>query len=217
MARARSLLTRLLVAAIVLGAFGFLFYRSVQQTRSEPYSIARSHLQGWTVTVEDPSTPSGYVVALRTRPELGSELFRQVFTRGMESLSAPVTTAVPLVTRGEYRPRICGKDIGGETCGRWRDRPDSRRCSSRDVSVTNESASPATRGSCISCCSTLRHTRAIREQIATLIDDAPTRSAFDPAAQSPVMFIAASDASYSRWLPLRVDPDTDCVAPITIN
>jgi hypothetical protein len=42
-------------------------------------------------------------------------------------------------------------------------------------------------------------------------------SAFDPAALSPVLIVGASDAAFSRWLPLRADADKDCFAPIAVQ
>ena len=57
-----------------------------------------------------------------------------------------------------------------------------------------------------------------REQIAALpASSAVPASAFDPAALSPVLIIGASDSAFNRWLPLRADPKTDCLAPITIG
>jgi hypothetical protein len=53
-----------------------------------------------------------------------------------------------------------------------------------------------------------------RQQIAPL---AGPETGFDPASLSPVMFVGASDAEFNRWLPLRVNPDADCVAPVVIE
>jgi hypothetical protein len=42
-------------------------------------------------------------------------------------------------------------------------------------------------------------------------------SLFDPAALSPVLIVAAIDEDFSRWMPLRADPDADCLAPIEVQ
>jgi hypothetical protein len=35
-----------------------------------------------------------------------------------------------------------------------------------------------------------------------------------PAALTPVMIVGATDASFSRWLPLTPGADDDCIAPV---
>jgi hypothetical protein len=52
-----------------------------------------------------------------------------------------------------------------------------------------------------------------REQLAARL---PAGANFDPGALSPVLLIAVAQSSFSRWLPLRADPRTDCLAPIVI-
>ena len=39
----------------------------------------------------------------------------------------------------------------------------------------------------------------------------------DPTeALSPILFVGSSDANFGRWLPLRANPEADCVAPIEV-
>jgi hypothetical protein len=42
-------------------------------------------------------------------------------------------------------------------------------------------------------------------------------SLFDPAALSPVLIVAALDGDFGRWMPLRADPDVDCLAPVEVQ
>ena len=56
-----------------------------------------------------------------------------------------------------------------------------------------------------------------RQQAAALLGGGASRSTFDPEAQSPVLFVAAAESTFNRWLPLRADPKTDCVAPIEVT
>jgi hypothetical protein len=51
-----------------------------------------------------------------------------------------------------------------------------------------------------------------RDRIATLLG-----SGFDPAAQSPVLLVAVADSNVGDWLPLRANPQEDCVAPIVVG
>jgi hypothetical protein len=56
-----------------------------------------------------------------------------------------------------------------------------------------------------------------REQVAERLRAAGRDvSLFDPAALSPVVIAADLDGSFSRWLPLRADPEVDCFAPVVV-
>jgi hypothetical protein len=39
-------------------------------------------------------------------------------------------------------------------------------------------------------------------------------ASFDPDALPSIMIIAANDANFSRWMPLRPEAEDDCVAPV---
>jgi hypothetical protein len=57
-----------------------------------------------------------------------------------------------------------------------------------------------------------------REQVAQRLRAAGRdRSLFDPLALSPVLIAADLDGSFSRWLPLRADPPSDCFAPVVVQ
>ena len=57
----------------------------------------------------------------------------------------------------------------------------------------------------------------IREVAETLGRTGGNVSLFDPAALSPVLIVAGVDENFDRWLPLRADPDADCLAPIEMR
>ena len=57
-----------------------------------------------------------------------------------------------------------------------------------------------------------------REQVAQRLRAAGRdESLFDPIALSPVLIAADVDGSFSRWLPLRADPELDCFAPVVVE
>ena len=57
-----------------------------------------------------------------------------------------------------------------------------------------------------------------REQVAQRLRSAGRdASLFDPAALSPVVIAADLDGSFSRWLPLRANPEVDCFAPVAVE
>src|SRR5581483_11076788 len=83
---------RLLKVAIALGAlavFGFLFQRSVRQSRSAPYTVARGQLTGWTLVIDRTGPPTAPLLALRAPSASAGGLFDQVFKRAMISLRSP--------------------------------------------------------------------------------------------------------------------------------
>jgi hypothetical protein len=54
-----------------------------------------------------------------------------------------------------------------------------------------------------------------RQRVAAHVRDTSGHvAAFDPGALTPVMIVAASDAAFSRWLPLRPETADDCLAPV---
>jgi hypothetical protein len=56
-----------------------------------------------------------------------------------------------------------------------------------------------------------------RQALAAQLRSAGGQPAFDPAALSPALIVAATDENFRRWLPLGVNPDADCMAPIQIQ
>jgi hypothetical protein len=213
-----KLLIKIAVALVLLGGLGFLFVRSAINTQSEPYTVAGDHLRGWTLSLEDASSPSAPLLVLLSPPELVRELFNQVFLRSGVSLSGPSVAAIPLVLKDEYDRAFAGHAT-----------PDALLSTAREAGLETIALEPR--------CLALRRVSApgitrelyfvlvnapafgrFREQIAALAQGgAASRATYDPDALSPVLFIAASDAAFNRWLPLRAVPETDCIAPIAIG
>ena len=203
------LLTRVIVILGILVVLGFLFERSLQDTRSEPYTVAADRGGGWKVALEPASNPT---VALTLRPmtDLVPDLFSQVFKRAMESLTRPTDEGIPLVLRDEYDRAFAGRTT-----------PEALAAAARDAGLETATIAPRCLG--YRRISEPRRTRQVyfalfdapafarfRQQIA-----AGAAAGFEADAQSPVLFIAASDEAFGQWLPLRANPDKDCLAPIT--
>lgn len=209
---------KIVVALGVLAGFGFLFVRSVRETRSAPYTINREHLRHWTVALEPASSPDAPMLALRVPPEFATRLFRQVFARTMESMSGPTGAAIPLVLQSEFDRAFTGRATPAALLSAARNAGlESATVEPRCLAYRRVSE-PGTTRQLHFVLFDLPAFARFREQIGMLPNgDGASRAAFDPAALSPVLFIAASDDAFSRWLPLRADPETDCVAPIAIE
>ena len=201
-----------------LGVLGVFFVRSARTVLAEPYEVPRDHLAPWTLAIEPPSSGSGILLALRPKGELTAVLFKQVFARTGESLTSPVPAAMPLVLQTEFDRAMAGaftpekllavaQAAGLETATIVPRCLAHRRVSApgivRQVYFTRFDA-PAFE--------TFR-----REVDRRLRGAGGSTAAFDAAALSPVVIIAASDAAFSRWLPLRAGDSDDCLAPIAVK
>jgi hypothetical protein len=201
------------VGLVVLGALGYFFVQSVRSTRSEPYSVPRESLQGWTLALEQPVAAGDPLLSLRAPSPLGSGLFRQIFERHAESLNSPATPSMPLLLQEEYVRAFAGHAS-----------PDALFEAAKDAGLPTMTLQPR--------CMAYRRVSApgvtrqlyflvfdappfarFREAIATFAVSAGAGDVYDPEALSPVVIVAASDVHYGQWFPLQV-ADADCVAPI---
>jgi hypothetical protein len=204
-----------LLAVVVAAAVGYFFVRSLQSTRSEPYTVRQAHLTGWTPALDSAPGSTGAMLTLRPPQPLAPSVFQQVFTRAMESLTAPAQPGLPLILQLEFDQAFTGRVA-----------PDALLAAAVDAGLGSTPLEPV-------C---LAHRRVsepgvsrqlyfaifrspafdrFRQRAADLLEaGGGSRQAFDPAALTPMLFIGAADAAFSRWLPLRPDADRDCVAPI---
>jgi hypothetical protein len=206
-----SLLVKMAIALAAIAVLGYLFINSLETTRSEPYTVARAHLGTWTLVLEDAARPNAPLLSARTAPDLVANLFRQLFQRAMESMSAPVISSIPIVLRGEFDRGLAARMT-----------PADLLAAARAAGLESASHEPR-------C---LAHRRisepGMTRQTYFAIVESPSiagfrqqlarrgEGAFDAAALTPVMFVGASDGAFDRWLPIRAEA-ADCIAPIQIG
>ena len=209
----------LIKSVIILAAvavLGYLFVRSAQDVRSEPYDIQRARLSGWTLAVDPSPNASGVLLGLQPDKQTAAGLFGQVFARSGESLSGPVPAAIPIVLQIEFTPGQAGSLT-----------PEALLTMARGAGLESSALEPR-------CMAHRRisepgFTRqvyflrfdwpafgAFRQQVAQQMR-AASGSGLDPAALPPVLIVAASDAQFGRWLPLRAESADDCLAPMAIK
>jgi hypothetical protein len=212
MARVPKPAVKLLIGLVVLAGVAFLFMRSLDQARSTPYTLERALLGNWTVTVVEAPTAASPMLVLQPPPDLVPAVFDQVFARAGESLNSAAGRGLPLVLRAEF-----DAFAGAAT-------PDALAAAARSAGL--ESAPLQPRCMAHRIVSEPGGTRQVyaavfevpafaqfRRQVAMQVNDGTGPASFDPAALSPVLFIAATEPAFDRWLPLRIDP-ADCVAPL---
>ncbi len=201
----KHVLIKLAVGLAAIAVFGFLFVRSLQDSRSEPYTVQRQHLGGWALSLESANTPNEPLLVLRPSAALPQDLFRQVFARAMESYTALAGSAMPIVLRGEYDKVVGDQMTQEQLLG-----------AARTAGLEGASLVPR--------CLVHRRTSVPGgiQQVYLALFDAPDVGRFrqqlglDPQAQSPILFIAGADADFNRWLPIRADAATECLAAIDI-
>jgi hypothetical protein len=199
-------LIKVVVGATLLVVFGILFMRSLEDATTTAYTVPRQHLRTWTVALETASNANDPLLTLRPTPELTGGLFRQIFARAMESLNTPASPAIPIIIRDEF-DRVVGDQL------------------------TKEALLAAARGAGLEAASMTPRCvvhRRISEpggtrQVYFVFFDAPAISQFrgqlglDPAALSPVLFVAGAGSDFNAWLPQRVNREADCLAPVEVT
>jgi hypothetical protein len=202
----KRVLIKVIVGLVILVLFGILFMQSLEDERRTAYTVPRQHLQKWTVALETPSNANDPLMVLQPVPELTSGLFRQVFARAMESLNTPASAGIPVITRGEF-DRVVGDQLS----------KDALVSAARGAGLETASITPR----CVV------HRRVSEpggtRQVYFVLFDAPAIAQFrqkvglDPAVLSPILFVAGAGSDFNTWLPLRVDVDADCLAPVDVT
>jgi hypothetical protein len=207
---------KVLLGLLVLGAIGYVFVQSVKDTRAEPFVVPRARLQGWTLALETPAAPTDPLVSLKPPPEFASALFRQLFERNAESMNGPVSPSMALVLQEEFERAFAGHTTADAlfAAAKAAGLP-TMTLQPRCMAYRRDSAPGVTRQLYFLLFDAPQFTR-FRAEIGRIAEAAGRGSVFDPQAISPVVFVAASDTNYSRWLPLHATPD-DCTAPIAVN
>lgn len=212
-----KLLVKVLVGVLALSGLAYLFIRTASNTRSEPYQVQRQHLTGWTLALESSGGPSSPLLVLRPPPDLGGDLFRQVFARMMESMKGSGAADVPIVLRQEYELALASKYTPADLFDAARLAGlESTAFAPRCVAVRRISEPGLTRQVYFVLFDAPAFGQ-FREELRRGLGASASSVMFDPAGLSPVLIVGASDASFDRWLPLRADAAADCIAPLSVN
>lgn len=200
-------LIKVVVALLLLAGAGWLFVRSAQDARSEPYQISARHLQGWTLGIDTAADSQGSVVSLRPPPELPMNLFRQLFSRQMESMGTPSMPGIPLALRQELPPALTAEQVLGlaQSAGLARSVV-TPTC----VGYRRVSAMGATR----QLYYILFAVSGFEGFRAALAGQAGP--GFKADTLSPVLMMAAQP-DFTGWMPIGADAGRDCIAPVTIE
>jgi hypothetical protein len=210
-------LLKVMIALVAVGVLAVLFVRSAQHSRAEPFTIARQDLTGWTLTLAPDVDQPDSLLSITPKATLMPPLARELFARLGESLHYP-TAAMPVVLRSEFQRAMAGALMPEALLNAARDAGlESAMFQPRCMARRRVSAPGLLRGVYFLLFDLSLFTK-FREQVAQRLRAAGRDpSLFDPTALSPVLIAADLDGSFSRWLPLRADPEVDCFAPVVVE
>ncbi len=200
-------LVKIAIGLVVIAVGGWLFVRSAQSVRAEPYQLSARHLQGWTLGIDTVADSQGSVVSLRPPPELPMNLFRQLFSRQMESMGTPSMPGIPLALRLELPSTITAQQVLTMAQEAGLDRSTiSPMC----VGYRRVSAMGATR----QLYYVLFAVSGFDAFRATLAQQAGPGLKAD--ALAPVLMMAAQP-DFTGWMPIGGDAARDCIAPVEVE
>ncbi len=200
-------LVKVAIALVVIVGGGWLFIRSAQDVRAEPYRIAARNLQGWTLGIDTAADSQGSVVSLRPPPELPMNLFRQLFSRQMESMGTPSMPGIPLALRQELPPAITPEQVLALAQSSGLDRATiAPTC----VGYRRVSAMGATR-QLYYLLFTVSGFEAFRTALAQ-----QAGAGVKAEALAPVLMMAAQP-DFTGWMPIGADAGRDCIAPVEVS
>ena len=214
----QSSLVKVVVGLAVLAVVAVLFLRSVRSTRAVPFAVERESLTGWTLVPQPQQDALGSWLALSPPAQLAMSLGREVFRRGGESVSYPNPPLVPLLLQSEFERAFAGTVSPEEIVGLARAAGfESATWEPRCMGHRRVSEGSAPRGVYFVLLDAAPFDR-FRQQLSERLRAAGRDPfLFDPAALSPVLIVAALDGQFGRWMPLRADPETDCLAPVDVT
>jgi hypothetical protein len=208
---------KVMIALVAVAVLAVLFLRSARSTSAQPFTIARQHLAGWTLTFAPDTDPLGSSLSITPNAELMKPLARDLFARMGESLHYP-PPAMPVVLRSEFQQAVAGVLTPEALLDSAREAGlESAMFQPRCMARQRLSAPGVVRGIYFLLFDLPQFTQ-FREQVAQRLRAAGRdASLFDPMALSPVLIAAGLDGNYSSWLPLRADPEVDCFAPVVVE
>ena len=210
-------LLKVVVGVAALGVLAVLFVRSAQSSRETPFTVEQGSLAGWTLVVRPDADALGSWLALSPPASLASPLGREIFRRGGESVNYPTPPTVPLLLQTEFDRAFTGAVMPDDIVSLARSAGlESAAFTPRCMGRRRVSEPGGTRGVYFLLFDAPAFTR-FRQQLLERLGVAGSASLFDPAALSPVLIVAALDGDFARWMPLRADPDVDCLAPVEVQ
>lgn len=193
---------------------GGLAWFLTHRVDSSPVAVAPPELEHWALVTSDGTDP--WVVGVAPPASLTTRLLAEARKRSGVALVPPAHPAVPLVLRTEFDDSLQGA-FGVDAIQRM----------AADAGLNADRAFEPV-------CLAHRTVRgragdaelyyvpflsdAFNQLRVALMPEHPEQAGigmYDPGLLTPILIVGASEDSFDRWWPLRVDPERDCEAPLT--
>jgi hypothetical protein len=201
-----------IVLALGTTAIAALVWTIVADRRSQPYTVQRSALSGWTVVVSQGAEP--WVIAAQPPAAMAASLLRQLAAASGVPLVPPDLTVLPLVTRSEYDDALQGV-YGVESLIRMAHEAGIEESVFEPLCVARQIDSGRPPGELFYVAFSSPAFRDLRQALSPIEPEHGGVGVYDPAALMPLLPVARSGGD--RWWPLSFDRRTDCQAPLLVN
>ena len=206
-----------MIAVLVLFVLGWLFWRSVQSSLSEPYVVKNELVSQWRLVFEEESSFGFGLISLQLQDQFRAELFQQIFMRTMESMRSPVVAAIPVVLQSEYRD-VLSTALSIERI--------------RGLATEHDLSEVAPEPVCIGVMrrqvagnsrqlyfAVFRSPEIVhfRAELGLQYMMAGGARAFKDSPFSLVVPLAGSGGDFLDWWPMDVNLETDCQAPLEVE
>ena len=205
----------LLAIALVTIVVALLVWSIAGDRTSQPYTVQRSGLSGWTVITSHGDEP--WLLALQPPAAVAASLFAQLSAKTGIALVPPAQPVLPLVLRAEYDDALQGV-YGMDSLLRIAADVGIQDAVFEPICVAHR-AEPAGSGQrqLYYVAFNSAGFRELREGLVPAQPEHGGTGVYDPAALVPLMPVAASDHDFGRWWPLAFDRRTDCQAPLFVE
>jgi hypothetical protein len=204
---------RIVILSVTLLVVAGLVVLILRDTGSEPYSVPRNTLSGWTLGVGGTDEP--WIAGLRPPVLLTKTLLEQLSDKAGARLS-DATPTLPLVMRDEYADGLQGvhsvenilrfaRDAGLESA------PFQPVCLARHT--RGERAS----GELYFVVFEASAFRDFRQDIIPAFPEHAGTGIYDSGGLLAILPIAVSEGSSNTWWPIAFDQARDCVAQIFVE
>ncbi len=100
-----KILLKVMIALVAVAVLTVLVVRSARSTDAQPFTIARQHLAGWTLSLAPDGGALDSLLSITPNAELMPPLARDLFARMGESLHYPAPP-MPAVLRSEAENEV---------------------------------------------------------------------------------------------------------------
>jgi hypothetical protein len=210
-------LLKVTIALVAVGVLAVLFVSSARSSLAEPFTIARQDLTGWTLTLAPEVDELDSLLSITPKAALMPPLANELFARMGQSLHYP-PVAMPVVLRSEFQRAMAGALMPEAPLDAAREAGLESAMFQPRCMAQRRVSEPGLVRTVYFLLFDLPLFTQFREQVAQRLRAAGRdASLFDPTALSPVLIAADLDGRFSRWLPLRADPEVDCFAQVVVE